>query len=150
MNAPAFSLPDQFAVTRTLTDFQGSWLVLYFYPKDDTPGCTTEACGFRDYAAALKKMGAQVVGISKDSVASHKKFAEKYSLNFPLLSDRSAETIQAYGAWGKKRFMGREYDGIRRMTFLISPSGEIVQEYAEVTPATHAGQIIQDLKELRA
>ena len=148
MKAPNFELPDQDGITRRLGDYAGKWLVVYFYPKDDTPGCTAEACSFRDEYAELEKLGLQVVGISKDSVASHKRFAEKFHLNFPLLADESIETIKAYGAWGLKKFMGREYEGIIRMTCLIDPSGEIVKTYPKVTPKDHAQEIERDFAEL--
>jgi thioredoxin-dependent peroxiredoxin len=148
MKAPAFSLQDQGGNTVSLKDFAGKWLVVYFYPKDDTPGCTKEACSFRDAKELLREKGLEVVGISKDSVKSHAKFAEKYDLNFPLLSDESTETIKAYGAWGQKKFMGREFEGILRQTFLINPAGEIVKSYPEVTPQDHALQILKDFEAL--
>jgi peroxiredoxin Q/BCP len=149
--APNFSLQDQDGDTKTLGDYAGQWLVLYFYPKDDTPGCTTEACNFRDERDAIAEFGnAAVVGVSKDSVASHKKFAEKYHLNFTLLSDPEHVTAEAYGSWKAKKFMGREYMGMERSTFIISPSGELAQEYRGVDPKAHAAQIIADLKSLQA
>jgi peroxiredoxin Q/BCP len=147
--APHFSLPDQTGATRSLSDFSGRWLVVYFYPKDDTPGCTTEACSFRDEYGYLQEQGLEILGISKDTVRSHAKFAEKYDLKFPLLSDRSLETIKAFGAWGRKKFMGREYDGILRTTFLINPGGQIVKRYDDVTPKEHAVQIKEDFEALR-
>jgi peroxiredoxin Q/BCP len=147
--APAFTLPDQTGTMRSLADYAGQWLVVYFYPKDDTPGCTTEACSFRDEYGYLQEQGLHVVGISKDSVKSHAKFAEKYRLSFPLLADESLETIKAYGAWGAKKFMGREFDGTIRTTFLINPSGEIVKQYPKVTPKNHAVQIKEDFEALR-
>ena len=131
MQAADFSLKDQDGKVKTLKDFAGSWLVLYFYPKDDTPGCTTEACSLRDANDELISLGAQVVGISKDEPESHLKFKAKHKLNFTLLSDPTGKAIQAYGAWGKKMF-GRE--GILRKTFIINPSGEIVKTYGRVTP----------------
>jgi peroxiredoxin Q/BCP len=148
-NAPDFTLPDQTGADRSLADYAGGWLVVYFYPKDDTPGCTVEACEFRDDFDRLKERGVSVVGISKDSVASHAKFAAKFNLNFPLLADESTTTIQAYGAWGPKKFMGREYDGISRMTFLINPAGQIAKEYPKVTPKGHAAEILRAVEELR-
>jgi len=148
--APDFKLPDQDGKIRSLSDYKGKWLVLYFYPRDNTSGCTTEACNFRDERDAISEYGnAVVVGISKDSVASHKKFIEKNSLNFTLLSDESHKTIEAYGAWVPKKFMGREYVGINRNTYIIDPSGEIVKEYIGVNPKNHAVEIIKDLKELQ-
>ena len=110
MKAPAFSLKDQNGVVHTLEQYKGEWVVLYFYPKDATPGCTKEACAFRDGRDVLTQYGAVVLGVSKDSVESHKKFADKHKLTFTLLSDPEAETVKAYGAWGKKKFMGKTYD----------------------------------------
>jgi thioredoxin-dependent peroxiredoxin len=147
--APPFSLADQTGTLHTLADYAGHWLVVYFYPKDDTPGCTKEACSFRDVYRELEAAGVSVVGISKDSVKSHAKFAEKYHLNFPLLADESADVIRAYGAWGSKKMMGREYDGIMRMTFLISPDGAIAKEYPKVTPEGHGEQILADVAALK-
>ncbi len=146
--APDFSLPDQNGVTHTLSQYKGKWVVVYFYPKDATPGCTKEACNFRDGREFLEGAGAVVLGISKDSVASHKKFADAHKLNFTLLSDTSTETIQAYGAWGKKKFMGREYFGINRNTYLVNPKGELVKTYEGVNPLTHVGELLKDLQEL--
>jgi len=147
--APDFNLEDQNGNLKSLKDYAGKWIVLYFYPKDNTPGCTKEACNFRDAREQIEIItGAVVIGISKDSVASHKKFAEKHNLNFDLLSDPEHETISAYGSWGPKKFMGREFFGIHRNTFLISPEGEIVKEYLGVNPTTHAPQLIKDLTEL--
>lgn len=149
MKAPDFSLQDQFDNTQSLKDYAGKWVVLYFYPKDGTPGCTTEACSFRDEFKEIEKAGAIVLGVSKDSVKSHAKFAEKYNLNFPLLADTDLKVMKAYGAYGPKKFMGREYEGTIRKTFLIDPKGEVVKEYPKVTPKDHAVQIIKDLSELQ-
>ena len=149
-NAPIFNLQDQNGTHHSLKDYDGKWLVLYFYPKDDTPGCTTEACNFRDARAAIAEYGhAEVIGISKDTVKSHKKFAEKDNLNFTLLSDPTHEVIEAYGAWQIKNFMGRKYMGIMRSTYIINPAGKIAKEYLNVTQATHAGELIADLKTLQ-
>lgn len=150
MKAPDFTLPDQTNALHTLGDYSGKWLVLYFYPKDDTPGCTTEACNFRDIYRELEKRGVAVLGISRDSVKSHAKFAEKFNLNFSLLSDPNHQTIDAYGAWGLKKFMGREFEGIIRKTFIISPASEIAKEYPKVTPKDHADEILRDLAGLMA
>lgn len=148
--APDFSLPDQNGSRRSLKDYAGKWLVLYFYPKDDTPGCTTEACSFRDERETIAEVGnCEVVGISKDSVASHKKFADKYHLPFTLLADPEHKVIEAYGSWQPKKFMGKEYLGTSRDTFIITPDGQIAKEYRGVDPKKHAGQIITDLKSLQ-
>ncbi|MEP7167299.1 MAG: thioredoxin-dependent thiol peroxidase [Candidatus Woesebacteria bacterium] len=146
--APDFSLPDQDDTIRTLSDYKGKWLVVYFYPKDDTPGCTKEACSFRDNSHKLLKREVAVVGVSKDSVKSHKKFVDKYSLPFTLLSDPEKVMIHAYGAWGTKKFMGREYDGILRTTFLIDPTGIVKKVYENVKPDEHAIAILQDIEAL--
>jgi len=142
-------LPDQDGTIHTLKDYAGTWLVLYFYPKDDTPACTKEACNFRDARDALSEYGkCKVVGISKDSVRSHKKFAGKHGLNFTLLSDPDHKVIEAYGAWKPKKFMGREYLGIMRNTYLINPNGMIAKAYEDITPSEHVGQILEDLRSL--
>lgn len=146
--APDFNLQDQDGKTHSLKDFSGSWAVVYFYPKDSTPGCTTEACQFRDGRDVLISLGAKVIGISKDSIKSHDKFAKKHDLNFPILSDPTAETIKAFGSWKKKKFMGREYEGINRDTYLINPDGQIVKKYEGVNPATHFSEVLEDLKKL--
>lgn len=148
MKAPSFKLPDQKGNIHQLTDYSGKWLVVYFYPKDNTPGCTTEACNFRDGREVIEEAGAKIIGISKDSVASHKKFVDKFNLNFTLLSDESTDTIKAFGAWGKKKFMGREYEGVLRNTYLINSAGEIIKKYEGVNPKIHVGEIIKDLQEL--
>ncbi|HSX33154.1 MAG TPA: thioredoxin-dependent thiol peroxidase [Candidatus Saccharimonadales bacterium] len=148
--APDFSLPDQDGNLHRLADYAGKWLVLYFYPKDDTPGCTKEACNFRDAREVIAELGqAEVVGVSKDSVASHKKFADKYHLPFTLLSDPDHQVIEAYGAWKPKTFMGKEFIGTHRNTVIINPAGEIVKTYEGVDPQAHAAQIISDLRTLQ-
>lgn len=144
--APDFSLPDESGTVHTLKDFTGQWLVLYFYPKDDTPGCTTEACSLRDARDDLAELGAQVVGVSKDEAAAHEKFKAKHSLNFTLLSDPEGAVIEAYDAWGPKMF-GRE--GILRKTFIIDPKGQVVKVYGRVTPLGHGEQVIAELKKLQ-
>jgi peroxiredoxin Q/BCP len=146
--APNFTLPDQTGTDVSLSDYAGKWLIVYFYPKDDTPGCTTEACSFRDEYDYLKEKGLNVVGISKDSVKSHAKFAEKYNLKFPLLADPEHKVIEAYGSWKLKKFMGREYMGISRDTFLINPEGKIAKKYEGVTPKEHVGQILKGFEAL--
>ncbi len=147
--APDFELQDQDGKQRSMSDYRGKWLVLYFYPKDDTPGCTAEACNFRDARAFIEEYAA-VVGISKDSVRSHKKFADKYGLNFTILSDPEHKVIEAYDSWKLRKFMGREYMGTERNTFIIDPAGKIAKKYTGVDPKTHAVQIIEDLKALQA
>lgn len=149
--APAFTLQDQNGDNHSLSDYRGKWVVLYFYPKDDTPGCTTEACSFRDARDAIAEFGnAVVLGVSKDNVQSHKKFADKHTLNFTLLSDPQNEVIDAYGAWQQKSMFGKKYMGIQRMTVLIDPDGNIAKEYPKVNPAKHAAEIIADLQKLQA
>jgi len=148
IKAPAFSLPDQTGKTHALKDYLGQWVLLYFYPKDDTPGCTKEACSLRDNWNGFKKLKAQVLGASVDSVKKHAKFAEKYDLPFTLLADEAHELVDAYGVWAKKKFMGREYMGILRTSFLIDPQGKIAKIYEEVKPEGHAAEVLADLKEL--
>ena len=144
--APDFSLPDQTGSVRSLKDFAGKWLVLYFYPKDDTPGCTTEACSFRDGRDVLQEMGAEVIGVSGDSVKSHAKFAKKYNLDFTLLADEDHAIVKAYGSWAPKKLFGHEFIGIHRDTYLINPRGEIVRKYQGVDPKTRVGEIMRDLQ----
>ena len=149
--APDFTLQDQDGISHSLQDYAGRWVVLYFYPKDDTPGCTAEACEFRDARTVIANLGnAVVLGISKDTVKTHKKFVEKFDLNFTLLSDPEHVTIEAYGAWQEKSMYGRKYMGIQRSTFIVSPEGQIVKEYPKVTPKNHAAEIIADLQALQA
>ncbi len=141
-----FLLPNQDGKSVSLKDFAGKWIVLYFYPKDDTPGCTIEACSLRDARDTLAEMGAEVVGISKDDATSHEKFKSKHALNFTLLTDENGGVINDYGAWGKKMF-GNE--GILRKTFIIDPTGMVQKVYGRVTPLGHGDQVIKDLKELK-
>ena len=148
MTAPYFSLPDQDNTLHTSTQYLGQWVILYFYPKDDTPGCTAEACSFRDEYELLTKKGAVILGVSTDSVKSHAKFAKKYQLPFPLLSDCEHQVIEAYNAYGPKKFMGRSFMGTQRKTVLISPEGEIIQEYPQVTPTTHAAELSKEIDRL--
>ncbi len=136
MKAPDFTLPDQDGKLHSLSEYKGKWLVVYFYPKDDTPGCTKEACAFRDNIEEFRKRGVTIVGISKDSVESHKKFADKFHLPFPILADPEHKTIESYGAWGK---------GTLRNTYLVSPDGEIVKTYEKVDPSLHVTQILKDI-----
>jgi len=140
--APAFSLADQAGKARTLAEFRGKWVVLYFYPKDDTPGCTEEACKFRDDIFALGQLGAQVIGVSLDDSASHAQFAKKYSLPFPLLADPSGAVTRSYGALPE----GSRY--ARRYTFLIDPAGKVAKVYTSVETSRHSVEVIEDLKRL--
>ena len=150
MKAPDFTLPDQNGVIHTLADYAGKWLVLYFYPKDETTGCTTEACSFRDGREVIARLGrAEVVGISKDSVESHKNFAAHHNLLFTLLSDPEHTVIAAYGAWKPDASQGSDYIPTQRNTVIIDPHGDIVKSYQGVDPTTHVGQVIADLKFLQ-
>jgi peroxiredoxin Q/BCP len=146
--APTFTLPDQNGQQHKLSAYKGQWVLLYFYPKDDTPGCTKEACAIRDHFPSFEKLTAKVFGVSTDSVKSHGKFVEKYKLPFTLLADTEKELVQAYGVWGKKKFMGREFMGTRRMSFLIDPKGKIAKIYELVKPDSHAEEVLGDLAEL--
>ena len=141
--APVFTTKDASGRTVKLKDFKGQKVVLYFYPKDDTPGCTKEACSFRDGFATFKKRGINVLGISPDSEASHKKFAEKYKLPFVLLTDPEHKIADAYGTYGQKKFMGRTYMGIHRMTFLIDEKGRIKKVFEKVKPEDHAREVLE-------
>jgi peroxiredoxin Q/BCP len=146
--APEFTLPDQNGTVHTLGEYKGSWVLLYFYPKDDTAGCTKEACALRDDFPDFGALKAHVLGASTDSVQSHKKFAEKYNLPFTLLSDEHKELVTAYGVWGKKQMMGREYMGTMRTSFLINPEGVIAKVYEGVKPDIHAQEVLKDLKQI--
>lgn len=143
--APAFTLEDQDGNTRSLKDYKGKKVLLYFYPKDDTPGCTTEACNFRDGYKDFKKNGLVILGVSKDSAQSHKKFAKKYDLPFPLLADVDTKVAQAYGVWQKKKLYGREYMGMVRSSFLIDEKGKIAKIYDNVKPKVHADEVKGDI-----
>ncbi|MEK7131943.1 MAG: thioredoxin-dependent thiol peroxidase [Patescibacteria group bacterium] len=145
-NAPTFSLLDQNSIPHTLTDYRGQWVLLYFYPKDDTPGCTKEACGFRDSFSQFKKNNAVVLGVSPDSVKSHDKFQAKYDLPFPLLSDSEKTVVNLYQVWAPKKFMGREFIGTLRSSFLIVPTGKIAKIYEKVKPDGHATEVLSDIK----
>lgn len=143
--APDFELESDSGETVRLSDLRGSRVVVYFYPKDNTSGCTKEACGFRDHLPQFDEAGVAILGISPDSVASHEKFRAKHHLNFPLLADTDHAVAEAYGAWGKKKMYGREYEGILRSTFVIAPDGRVEKVYAKVKPAEHAEQLLGDL-----
>lgn len=147
--APDFTLQDQHGSDRSLGMYAGQWVLLYFYPKDDTPGCTKEACALQSRLTGIKKLKAEVLGVSKDSVKSHQKFAKRYKLEFPLLADEETKVCQAYGVWQEKSFMGKKYMGILRASFLIDPKGKIAKVYPEVNPEEHAGEILDDLKALQ-
>jgi len=143
--APEFELTDSYGKTHKLSDFSGKSIVIYFYPKDDTPGCTKEACSFRDSYAQFKQAGVEIIGISPDSEKSHIKFTEKYDLPFLLLSDPDHKVCEAFGVWGLKKYMGREYEGVFRTTFIINPAGEIGRVFENVKPADHSQEVIDAL-----
>ena len=145
--APDFSVKDDAGKTVKLSDLKGKKVVLYFYPKDDTPGCTTEACNFRDGIAAIKKLGAVVLGVSADSVESHQKFKKKFDLNFPLLADTDREIIEAYDVWKEKSMYGRKYMGIERTTFIIGKDGKITHIFPKVKVAEHADEVLEALED---
>lgn len=143
--APDFTLPDQQGKKHALKDYRGQRVLLYFYPKDDTPGCTKEACAMRDSLPRFKKRNTKVFGVSVDSVKSHKKFAEKYVLPFTLLADEDTRVVHLYGVWKLKKFMGREYMGTVRTSFLIDENGVIAKRYENVNPEKHAEEVLADL-----
>lgn len=147
--APAFSLPDQTNTPHALSDYKGKWVVLYFYPKDMTPGCTIEACNFRDNLSKIAKVGAIVLGVSADSVKRHEKFVTNQQLNFPLLSDESRAMLEQYGVWQQKSMMGKKYMGIVRTTLLIDPSGVVKKVYDNVKVTGHVDEVLRDLAALR-
>jgi peroxiredoxin Q/BCP len=146
--APELDVLDNAGARVSLKDFKGKPVVLYFYPRDDTPGCTKEACAFRDEYEHFKKAGAVVLGVSTDPVKSHKKFIEKFSLPFQLLADEDKKIVSAYGVWGEKSFMGRKYMGTNRVTFLIGPDGHIAKIWPEVKPEQHATEVLAAIKAL--
>ncbi len=147
--APDFCLPNQDGVEICLRDLKGKWTVLYFYPKDNTPGCTTEAKDFSSLLDEFEKEGAIVIGISPDSAKKHCNFIEKHGLKITLLSDENKEVLKAYGAWGPKKMYGKEYEGVIRSTFIIDPDGNIAKEYKKVRVKEHAKKVLEDLKELK-
>lgn len=144
--APEFELPDETGAIHRLSDYRTKNVLLYFYPKDDTPGCTTEACNFRDDYSAYQKADVVILGVSPDSPASHAKFKAKFDLPFHLLADEGHKVCEQFGAWGLKKNMGREYEGVIRTTYLIDGNGKIKQVYEQVKPAEHSAEILADLK----
>ncbi len=146
--APVFSLQDESGNLRNLTDFLGKPLILYFYPKDDTPGCTQEACNFRDDYSAYDKAEVVILGVSPDSPKSHAKFKAKFGLPFSLLADEEHKVADQYGVWGPKNYMGKSYEGVYRTTFLVDSHGQIVKVFENVKPADHSAEILQVLKSL--
>jgi len=148
--APDFSLHDQEGQTRSLADARGRWVVVYFYPKDDTPGCTKEACAFRDDLPRFEGLNAVVWGVSADDEKAHRKFAEKFALNFPLLVDPDKAVLEAYGAWVEKSMYGKRYMGVQRITYLIDPEGKVARAWPKVKPEEHAEEVAAALTELQA
>jgi peroxiredoxin Q/BCP len=148
IQAPDFTLPDENNVSRRLSDFRGRPVVLYFYPKDDTPGCTTEACNFRDDYSGYVNADLVILGVSPDSSRSHLKFKTKYSLPFPLLADDGHKVCNEYGVWGPKKLMGRGYEGVLRTTFLIDSNGRIAKVFENVRPAEHSAEVLEAAKKL--
>lgn len=144
--APDFELKDSEGKVHKLSDYKGKTFVLYFYPKDNTKGCTTEACSFRDSYAEFEQAGVDVVGVSPDEEQSHTNFIDKYELPFTLLSDPDHKVCEAYGVWGLKKFMGREYEGVFRTTFVIGPEGEIVKVFEKVKPTDHSQEVLEAVK----
>ena len=147
--APSFSLPDQTGKTHSLADYAGQPVVIYFYPKDDTPGCTTESCAFQDNLPKFKKSKAAVLGVSVLDSKSKAKFAEKYGLKFPLLADEDHAVIDNYGAWQEKSMYGKKYMGVARTTFVIGPDGKIVRVFEKVKPEGHDQEVLAALAETR-
>ena len=139
---PDFTLPDENGQTRRLSDYQGNYVLLYFYPRDDTPGCTTEACNFRDDYSLYENANVTILGVSPDSGESHAKFKNKYNLPFTLLADEDHRVCELYGTWGPKKIFGKEYDGVHRTTFLIDPEGRIQEVYKKVSPAKHSAEVL--------
>ena len=149
IQAPEFELLDDTGVTRRLIDFRGKPIILYFYPADDTPGCTKEACNFRDDYSDYQKEGVTILGVSPDSVSSHEIFKSKYQLPFQLLSDEGHKICDSYGVWGPKKLMGREYDGVLRTTFLIDKKGSIAHVFENVRPSEHSAEVLDALSKLK-
>lgn len=149
-NAPEFDLPDGEGNSVRLAALRGQWVVLYFYPRDNTPGCTKEACGFRDAYPQYQAQSVVVLGVSADDEKSHRKFATKYALPFPLLVDAGGQVAAAYGSYGLKKFMGKEFMGVFRHSFIVDPAGIIQRIYRKVKPETHPAEVLADLAELMA
>lgn len=147
ISAPDFKLADETGAEHQLSQYRGKPVLLYFYPKDDTKGCTTEACNFRDDYSEYEKAGLVILGVSPDSSKSHSKFKSKYDLPFTLLADEGHEVCNLYQVWGPKKFMGREYEGVYRTSFLIDPEGVIKKVYENVKPADHSKEVLADLAE---
>jgi thioredoxin-dependent peroxiredoxin len=145
--APDFVLKDENGTERSLADYRGKPVILYFYPKDDTPGCTTEACNFRDDYSAYEDAGVVILGVSPDSPKSHTKFKAKYNLPFTLLADEDHQVAEKYGVWGPKKYMGREYEGINRTTFLIDADGNVKRVFENVKPADHSAEVLEALEQ---
>ena len=143
--APDFELFDDTNTPRKLSDFRGKNVILYFYPEDDTPGCTKEACNFRDDYSAYEKAGVVILGVSPDTVESHVKFKKKFQLPFPLLADVGHKVCDLYGVWGPKKFIGKEYEGVLRTTFLIDEKGNIVKVFEQVRPSEHSAELLSAL-----
>jgi peroxiredoxin Q/BCP len=146
--APDFTLPDQDGEPVTLSDLRGQPVVLYFYPKADTPGCTTQACGIRDHRADYERAGAKVLGVSPDPVTAVRKFADNHSLDFELLADEDHAVAERYGVWGEKKMYGKSYMGVQRATFLIDPEGKVARVFPKVSPKTHDEVVLEALGEL--
>jgi len=150
MKAPEFCLPNQDETEICLRDLAGKWIILYFYPKDNTPGCTTEACDFTENLEWFEDEDAVILGVSPDSPKKHRNFIEKKDLKITLLSDENKDVIKAYSAWGKKKMYGKEYEGVIRSTFIINPEGEIVAEWKKVKVKGHVEEVKEKLKELKS
>lgn len=142
------ALLDQSGQSHTLEDYLGKYLVIYFYPKDSTPGCTAEACSLRDYNSKIEKLGAKIIGVSRDSVSSHKKFADNEKLNFTLLSDPDSELQQAFGTWVEKKMFGKSYMGTSRSTFIVDPQGKVLRVWEKVKPENHGEEVFNELKNI--
>jgi|SRR3989344_1939266 len=147
--APDFTLPDQDGKEHSLYEYQGDWVLLYFYPKDSTTGCTKQACALRDDFLGFEKLGVKIVGVSIDSVESHKKFVQDYQLPFTLLSDDKKEVVKLYGVWGEKSMYGKKYMGTFRTSFLINPEGKIQKIYEKVLPVEHGKEVLEDFKTMK-